>query len=70
MEDNTFKEGQDVHALFWQNDSSIMVGEDGVERITVSMEYGQMAGVPWFIVWRNGKMESKHNAAYVESVSL
>jgi len=41
-----------------------------VDAISVSMEYGQSACVPWFAVWKDGKVVSKWNAAHVEGVVM
>ena len=65
-----FYEGEEVKALFWLDGTQIMVGHGGVAKITVVMEYGQMAGVPWFAVWNDHKIVSKHNAAHIASVDL
>ena len=46
------------------------VGRYGVEKITVVMENGQMAGVPWFAVWKEGKIHSKWNGALLDAVEL
>jgi len=70
MEDNIFKAGQEIEAIYWPNNSSITLGKNGVEKITVVMENGQMAEVTWFAVWRNGVIADKHNASYVEGVKL
>jgi len=70
MEDNIFKAGQEIGAIYLLNNLSITLGKNGVEKITVIMENGQMAKVPWFAVWRNGVIDDKHNASYVERVKL
>jgi len=62
-----FCTGQQFKALYW-SDSSVVVGENGFEKIEVVMEAGQMAGVHWFAVWKDGKLFAKHNGAMVESV--
>lgn len=67
MDDNTFKEGQELTAIYLSDETNCIVGK-GVERITVVYEYGERAGVPWFAVWNNGRIESKWNAAKVEGV--
>jgi len=68
--DQEFKEGQEVQELFWPNEGSVSVGRLGVEKITVVMECGQMMGVPWFAIWKNGKVTSKYNGAHLEGVRL
>lgn len=65
-----FEEGDEVQALYWRGDERVVVGCNGVEKITVVMENGQMAGVPWFAVWKNGKIAMKHNGVFVESVEM
>ena len=65
-----FKIGAKVKAITFPDDSTFRVGQNGVEKILVNLQYGQMAGVPWFSVFRNGKEESQHNAAHISSVEL
>ena len=65
-----FKRDQKIAAFYYPDDSQIVFGQNGVEKITVIMEDGQMSGVPWFAVWRDGKIDSKHNAAHIASVTL
>lgn len=63
-----FKLGQEVQALYFKDGSECIAGQLGVEKITVVMENGQMAGVPWFAVWENGKVTNKWNGANLEGV--
>ena len=65
-----FTEGQEVKAIIWPNNSMLSVDQHDIEKITVINEFGQMSGVPWFAVWKKGKIASKHNSAYIESVIL
>ena len=68
----TFYEGQEVQVI-WFDDaegSHFKVGEFEVEKITVVMEYGQMAGVPWFAIWKDGKINTKWNGAFIAGVEL
>jgi hypothetical protein len=44
------------------------VGEDGVTKITVFDERGEMSLVPWFEVWRGSKLLCRSNAAHVREV--
>ena len=44
------------------------VGKDGVDKITVDYEAGQMAAVPWFVVWKGGAVWRRYNAAMIEEV--
>ena len=68
--DLEFKDGQEVQGIFWPNEGWCKVGQNGVEKITVVMECGQMARVPWFAVWINGKINDKYNGAMLEGVSF
>lgn len=67
-----FFDGEYVHAIYFppaqDGAESYTVGRGGVEKITVVMEKGQMAKVPWFAIWERGKITSKHNGALIESV--
>ncbi len=67
-----FKQGQEVKGLWLadKDESYFEVGVGTTEKITVVMENGQMAGVPWFAVWRNGEIDSKWNGALVAGVKL
>jgi len=62
-----FEVGQHLQAICWPNDVMIKVGES-CDDIVVIMEHGQMAGVPWFGVIKNGQVVSKWNAALCEGV--
>lgn len=64
-----FRQGQKLKALFW-DEGSLTVEDNNVESITICMECGQMAGVPWATVcWIGGKI-NKYNLANVEGVEL
>lgn len=75
---NRFKEGQEVSKIYYPDDSYVEVGDlyeandQGleVENITVTMENGQMAGVPWFNVWVGGRIVAKHNGAHLACIIL
>ena len=67
---NEFKLGQEVSTLYFINNDTISISQHDVDKITVVMEYGQMAGVPWFAVWKDGKIKTKWNGAQVEGVEL
>ncbi len=61
-----FKNGQKMEALYIDSMHTLTVGLGCVTEITVVMEHGQMAGVPWFVVWSHDKIISKWNAALVQ----
>jgi hypothetical protein len=65
-----FEEGDELQVIWAPGGEAARVGRNGVEKITVVMEDGQMARVPWFAVWKNGKIAMKHNGALVESVEM
>ena len=67
---NKFFEGQEVKSIFWVDCGYCEVGKGGVTKITVVMENGQNAPVPWFAVWHGDKINGKYNAEYVEGVIL
>ena len=62
-----FSQGDLLNAIFFEDEQIIRAGIH-CDSIIVSMEAGQMAGVPWFEVWKDGKCVSKWNAAKVEGV--
>lgn len=68
--DYCFKEGQEVKELVYPDESSLSTKQSYIDKITVVMEYGQMAAVPWFAVWQDGKIISKHNGAHLACVTL
>lgn len=65
-----FFEGQSLLSIWWEQGESSYVGRNGVVSITVSMESGQMAGVPWAVVLRGDGSAFKHNLALVSGVRL
>jgi len=69
-----FSEGDKIKAIYLQPSMEwngiLRVGENDIDAITVVMENGQMAGVPWFEVSANGAVQYKYNAAIVEGVEL
>ena len=66
--ENQFEEGQEVKSIYWDDNSNITVGMNGVDKITVVLENGEFCHLPWFAVWVYGKIISKHNASKVSSV--
>lgn len=44
------KFGQKLKSIFWDYQTRLVVGSNGVQSIVVCMENGQMAGVPWVTV--------------------
>lgn len=63
-----FKLGQELESIFWPEGGEAKVGQNRVTKIIVVMEYSQMAMVPWFEVWKDGKLAEKYNGALVEGV--
>ena len=64
-----FAEGQQIKAIYFADRPEILAGTCTCTEITVTMELGQMAPVPWFSVWRNDEVVSKWNAAVVVGVA-
>ena len=64
-----FYNGQKLYAVYYPapNDIYFTVGGK-VEKITVVMEAGEMACVPWFAIWEKGKIITKCNGAFVSHV--
>jgi hypothetical protein len=65
-----FEGRDDIGSIHLPDDSSYYVGQGNVEKIVVSMEYGQMAAVPWFKIYRGGEVDQLVNAALVSVVSF
>ncbi len=72
----TFYQGQNVAAIYFPYNEEegiqvFRVGLDGVISITVSMEKGQMALVPWFLVEYEDTLRTTiWNATCIEGVNL
>jgi len=56
-------------ANYWAS-GQFKVGEQKVTKIVVVMENGQMAGVPWFAVYREETLWHKCNGALLEGVKI
>lgn len=65
-----FINGQKIKALFFSEEVSISAGGEFCDEIIVSMQNGQMAEVPWFDVYKEGKIISKWNGAALQGVTL
>ena len=62
-----FEQGQNnISVIYLPDGSEVKTGNADWQgdEIRVSMEYGQMAGVPWFEVIKNEKVLSKWNAMH------
>ena len=66
-----FYNGQELSGVYYPapNDIYFVVGGK-IEKITVVMESGQMAGVAWFAIWENGNITTKCNGSFVSHVTL
>ena len=64
-----FENGQKLRSIFWEEESTIKVGQGGCVDIRVVFENGQMAGVPWALVTFTGLPLYKYNLAKVDGVS-
>ncbi len=67
--EHEFYEEQEVQSIFWPDGGDVSVGKN-CEKITVILECGQMARVPWFAVWKHGKIVSKFNGAMLQGVTV
>ncbi|KKN35458.1 hypothetical protein LCGC14_0783610 [marine sediment metagenome] len=65
-----FFEGQAISTIHLNNEEYISVRQKGVSSIKIVMETGQMARVPWAIVFYDDCRWIKHNLAKVSSVEL
>ncbi len=65
-----FKDGQKVKSIFFSGEGVIATGKLGCKQITVVMENGQMAAVPWFLVEYDNRPPTKFNGALVEGTEL
>ena len=61
-----FQDGQKLKAIYFADDAQICAGE--VTSITVVMQLGQMAPVPWFLVTNKNGARVIHNGALVDAV--
>ncbi len=69
-EQKDFYDGQKLLGILCPNGSKIKVGQFECEYITVIMENGQMAGVPWAEVVRSNGRVYKYNLALAEGVRI
>lgn len=65
---SNFKTGDEIKAIFFPDDS--VLEADKNTKIKVILENGQMAHVPWFGVYKKGKLVWKYNAAHCIGVRL
>ena len=64
----SLKNGDKLKQIFWEGDARVLVGEGGCESITVVMENGQMAGVPWAEAHFKEAELTRYNLALCEGV--
>ena len=64
-----FHQGQKLACIYFNNETSFMVGRRNCTHIEVIMENGQMGMVPWALAY-TGEHVHKVNLAQVESVVL
>lgn len=62
------EEGQKLQRINFNDGGCLRVGFDSIESITVSMENGQMAGVPWAKIEGGEEPIGLINLAHVEGV--
>ena len=62
-----FDDKRPIEAI-WPGPDALVVGKDGVEKIEVYQENGQLAPVAWFAVYKKGVVSHRVNAAHVETV--
>lgn len=60
----TIREIWGENGNFW-----IKVGVNGVEKIDVYREAGQMGYVPWFAIWEKGEISQRINAQFLEGIT-
>lgn len=65
-----FADGQLLTTIYLPDGDMIRAGSRICDTIIVTMENGQMDGVPWFEVWNDGKCVSKWNGAQIVGVSF
>jgi len=73
MNSNQFYKGQKIRSIFWAHDEGVLTaGVDPCESITVVMENGQCAGVPWFLITYtdSNRGPTKFNGAMVGGVVI
>lgn len=64
------KQGQALEGIFWSEGGELSTRQKIVDSITVTMEYGQMVGVPWAkATYTDGKVVL-YNLALCEGVTI
>lgn len=67
---NAFMVEETVTKITWSDGTYVAVGENGVDKITVTMEYGRFNETPWFAVWKGGEIVEKYNGALLKGVAF
>ena len=66
-----FRDGQELHGIFWTDGGALTVGENHCKKIIVVMENGEMATVAWFYIeYDDGRKDQKYNSKIVEGVTI
>ena len=67
-----FYHGQKLQSIFWEAGGVVELGDGELKakEITISMESGQMSGVPWVYVRLSNGKEFKYNLDKAEGVIL
>ena len=64
------EQGTKLESIFWSDEEHITIGEGGCLSIEVTMENGQMAGVPWAFATYENRDKRLFNLALAEGVKL
>ena len=66
----TLEDEREIESLIFPPDGerAITVGENGVETIVPYGENGEYSLILWFAVFVNGKISTRENSKFVESV--
>lgn len=66
---NMVGDNREIQSISFPDESNINIKQGEVDRITAYQENGNMAPVIWFAIYRNGAIDQRINAVYVESVN-
>ena len=60
-----------ISSIHWDDelDSRFMVGEVCVERIEAYGEPGQYCMLPWFAIWKDGKVVQRVNGSHISRIA-
>lgn len=57
-----------IKSIHWPDESQIVAGENGVEKIVAYQEHGYGSYITWLAIYRNGVIDQRINTAFLDSI--